>query len=405
MAFNSLWALQAEASQELLGQLHRELAACFDAEPKAFLPAAVPAAPAPPYTVQNGVAVIRISGVIDRTARISFFTGQPYTEGQDRIRRAVEAALGDSTVRAILLSINSPGGTAAGTKELADFIAQSAKEKPIAAYADGLAASAAYWLAAATGRIFAPVTAQVGSIGVIAVLTDWTKAASRAGVVRTVLSSGQWKAAGSPDKALTEEERSMFQAQLEELHGIFKADVAAHMGITSAEADWAEGQTILGNRAQELGLVSQIVQDEALAQALLAASFKEEIMNLAELKARHPELVQELAAEIKGQWQEEKQKIAADAQAGAVALARVLGGDELAAKMETAIKAAISPEQIAALMPLLGNLTQQKSSEQEQREKMLDAMTQAMGGPLSVSGPPAGGSRLVADAMRRTGGK
>lgn len=404
MTYNSFWALQAESCQDVLCELHRELSGHFE-YPKAFFLDGSPAPPPPPYEVRNGVAVIRVSGVIDRVARISFFTGLPYTEGQNRIRQAVEKALEDTHVKAILFSINSPGGTAAGTKELADFIAASAAQKPMAAYADGLCASAAYWLAAATGRIFAPVTAQVGSIGVIAVLTDWTKATEKAGLVRTVLASGQWKAAGSPDKTLTDDERLLFQSQLETLHAIFKADVSSRMGISAPEAQWAEGQTVLGERALELGLVSQIARDQAEAEAIFAASFsKEEFMNLKELKAQHPELVEELAGEIRKQCENDSQKAVASATAEIFALVKIVAGDEAAARVEAVTKTGITSSQIEALSPMLsGRIVPAKPTEEEAREMMLGAIQQATGQPLPGAGAPTQGRKnpLVADAERR----
>lgn len=404
MTYNSFWALQAESCQDVLSELHRELAGHFES-PKAFFLDGAPAPPPPPYENHNGVAVIRISGVIDRVARISFFTGLPYTEGQNRIRQAVEKALADVNVKAILFSINSPGGTAAGTKELADYIAASAEQKPMAAYADGLCASAAYWLASATGRIFAPVTAQVGSIGVIAVLTDWTKAAEKAGLVRTVLASGQWKAAGSPDKTLTEEERALFQGQLETLHAIFKSDVSSRMGVSAPEGEWAEGQTILGERALELGLVSSLARDQAEAEAIFSASLsKEDFMDLKELKAQHPELVEGLGAEVRKECQSENAKAVADAKTEIIALVKIVAGDETAAKIEAMAKAGVTSSQIEALAPLLsGKAASAKPTEAEAREMMLGAIQLATGQPLPGAGAPMPGRKnpLVADAERR----
>lgn len=403
MTYNSFWALQAESCQDVLSDLHRELAGHF-ASPKAFSLDGPAAPPPPPYEIHNGVAVIRVSGVIDRVARISFFTGLPYTEGQNRIRRAVETALADAQVRGILFSINSPGGTAAGAKELADFIAASAAQKPMAAYADGLCASAAYWLASATGAVFAPVTAQVGSIGVIAVLTDWTKAAEKAGLVRTVLASGQWKAAGSPDKTLTDDERALFQGQLETLHSIFKSDVSSRMGISAPESQWAEGQTVLGAKALELGLVSRIARDQAEAEAMFAESIgKEDFMDLKDLKANHPELMEELAGEVRKQCEKDSQKAIADARSETFALIRAVAGDEIAAKIEAVVKAGVTASQLQALQPMLAAASGGKPTEEEARELMLGAIRQATGDPLPNGGkvPHSRKSQLVADAERR----
>lgn len=413
MSHNSLWALQADTAADVLRDLYNELAAHFDApRPQAFVFAEQSPPAAPPYALRDGVAVIGVEGVIDRTARISFFTGLPYTAGQDRIRASLEAALAAPEVKGILLSLNSPGGTAAGTKELADAIAAAAQRKPCAAYADGLCASAAYWLASATGTVYAPLTAQVGSIGVIAVLTDWSQAAAKAGVVRTVISSGQWKAAGSPDKPLTDEERALFQGQLSRLHEIFKQDVAARMGVTAPTDQWAEGQCLLAADAQSVGLVTAIVRDLDAAVASLSANIKESFMDLQELKAKHPDLAAALVAEGKAQATQDtapqKTEAAAQARADVLALVKAVAGENAADRVETLLAAGITPAQLSALAPLFGapkaeTPSNSKTEESDARKQMLDAITSATGGPLAsgadVQKPSK--SALVADAERR----
>ena len=113
------------------------------------------------YAVREGVAVIDISGTIHRY-------GDPEWDavGHDTIKAAVSLAMRDRSASALLLRFNSPGGVASGVPELAAWLAAQTA-KPVYAYADGLCASAAYYLAAATGRVYAPATATVGSIGVI----------------------------------------------------------------------------------------------------------------------------------------------------------------------------------------------------------------------------------------------
>lgn len=413
MPHNSLWALQADTAADVLRDLHNELVAHFDAprpQASAFAEQTPPATP--PYMLRDGVAVIAVEGVIDRTARLSFFTGLPYTAGQDRIRASLDAALANPAVKGILLSLNSPGGTAAGTKELADAIAAAAQRKPCAAYADGLCASAAYWLASATGTVYAPLTAQVGSIGVIAVLTDWSQAAAKAGVVRTVLSSGQWKAAGSPDKPLTDEERALFQGQLSRLHEIFKQDVAARMGVTAPTDQWAEGQCLLAADAQAVGLVTAIVRDLDAAVASLSANFKENIMDLQELKAKHPDLASALVAEGKAQATQDaaplKTEAATQARTDTLALVKAVAGEETASRVEQLLQAGITPAQLSALAPLLGTPKTEtspdaKAGETDARKQMLEAITASTGGPLAsgadVQKPSK--SALVADAERR----
>ena len=90
---------------------------------------------------------------------------------------------------ALLLRFNSPGGVASGVPELAAWLAAQTA-KPVYAYADGLCASAAYYLAAATGRVYAPATATVGSIGVICRHMDWSGFLEKCGVRVTHLTGG-----------------------------------------------------------------------------------------------------------------------------------------------------------------------------------------------------------------------
>ncbi|MDE7065609.1 MAG: S49 family peptidase, partial [Desulfovibrionaceae bacterium] len=397
MPHDSLWALQADTAEDVLRDLRHELSAHCN-PPQAFLVSGrAETPPAPLYDLRDGVAVISVEGVIDRAARLSFFTGLPYTAGQDRIRSGIEAALNDPAVQAILLSLNSPGGLVAGTRELADFIAEAAGRKPCAAYADGLCASAAYWLASATGRVYAPLTAQVGSIGVIAVLTDWSKAAEKAGVVRTVLTGGKWKAAGSPDKPLTDEERELFQRRLAGLHAIFRQDVAARMTIAAPTEAWAEGQTLLAADARAVGLVTAIVQDRDAAIAALKAPLKENRMDVNERKAGHPDIVEAPAKENAAGAHKAGEEAAAQARAEMLALVKAVAGEETAARVERLAQAGVTPAQLAALAPLLttpsagpaGRAAARDSEdgaagkEAAARQQMLEAITSATGGPLA----------------------
>lgn len=415
MSEASLWALLPDTAEDILLSLAREKdLAEKPVNPQAFSYLPDGGYEAPPYSLENGVAIIDVSGPIDRRARISFWSGLPYTAGQDAIRDAIEAALSDRAVGAILLSIDSPGGIVAGTKELADFIADIRGQKPIAAYADGLCASAAFWLAAATGEIFAPKTAQVGSIGVIAVLTDWTRAADKAGITRTVIHSGKWKAAGSPDKSLTDEERAHFQARLDALHQIFTADVAARLNLSipgSSKTGWAEGQTFLGTEALALGLVSKIVQDRAEAVSALAAKIQngEKFMNLQELKASHPELVTELAAELAAGSEAAQKDAVSKAQKETLELVAALGGADLVEKAQTLLAAGITGAQMKVLAPMLARPEARNSApdedkpsaEEKARAEALEAIKSATGAPVPAAGNQQKVCALLADAERR----
>lgn len=216
---------------------------------------------------EGPVAVIAVSGALGRETMVFRYDGSILLLGQDAILEALKAALADLSVRAILLSFDSPGGVVAGTKELADFIAQARAQKPMGAYCDGLCASAACWLACATGRVFAPATAQVGSIGVIMTLADMSGYFRRLGVKIEHVASGKYKAAGRGE--LSDAERAYFQDRLAEIHAIFRTDVASAMQISAPVSEWADGQILVAQSAAKLGLVSRIVRDQAEAITIL----------------------------------------------------------------------------------------------------------------------------------------
>ena len=136
------------------------------------------------YELHGSVAVVPVIGTLTKKTYL-FACGATY----DQVRKGIEAALADHSVKGILLKIDSPGGTVDGCKETADYIHSVRGEKPIRAYADGEICSAAYWLASQCDEIAAPETAQVGSIGVLTVHEDWSKADEEWGVKRTFLTA------------------------------------------------------------------------------------------------------------------------------------------------------------------------------------------------------------------------
>ncbi|MDL2279081.1 S49 family peptidase [Desulfovibrio sp. OttesenSCG-928-G11] len=353
-----LWALQPEAAEAFFDDLRRALRAESETPaPPAALPTALSGqgSAARPYALQSGVAVIPVHGAITRQTEYAWWNGRPISQGQDSLAAALAAALADPTVRAILLDVNSPGGTVPGTKELADAIAIAAATKPMAAYANGLMASAAMWLSAATGRIFAPVTATIGSVGVIMVHTDFSKLNERWGLSYTYITGGKLKSAGNPDAPLSDEARALFQKQVTEIHEIFKADVISGLKITAPAAQWAEGQTMLAGEAKACGLVTTIVRDLDSAITLLR---QEATMDLKTFAAQHPDLLAEIQNQARAEALKDADAKAAaavqSAQSGVLAVVTALCSQEASAKIADLVQAGVtSPEQLAAVARLL----------------------------------------------------
>ena len=396
---NELWALPFEMAEQVLSDL-----ASAKSNPQALVEG-FPERKARGYELVGGVAVIPVTGPIVREQGW-------YGVGQDAVASSLKAALADPSARAILFDITSPGGVVAGTKELADAIAEARTKKRCAAYANGLCASAAYWLASATGTVYAPLTATVGSVGVIMSVANYSKLNEKWGVSYTYITGGKWKAVGNGDTPLTDEERQYLQERITALHQIFKADVGRHMGLTADPQLWGEAQLLLAQPARELGLVTDIVRDRDAAIRKLAVEAQ---MTREELAAQSPELVDALLAEGRLKAEAENKanmdKAAADAVAGALAVVKAVAGDETASHVETTLNTlratGMSAEQIATVAPLLAKAEApvHENAEAKTRADILAGLQNVHQNPVAASPgtvPTATTkSPLLADAERR----
>lgn len=296
---------------------------------------------AKPYRTEQGAAVIDIRGAL--TKRGGF-----WTDGYERIRERIEAALNDGAVRSILLNIDSPGGTVDGCKVLADWIASVRDEKPMYAFADGTMCSAAYWIGAATGRVFAPVSARVGSVGVVMTHTDWSKWNENFGIGVTYITGGEFKAVGNIDTPLSDKDLAYLQKSIDEAYAMFRHGVASSMALDEAEAkDWADGKVFYAEEAHELGLVTRLV---ASREEAIATITKENPMTRQELEAAHPDLF----AEVCGSARTEGVKAGReDLTASTVALVNAFAGEEVGGRVKAALDAGLTAEQVQALGPAL----------------------------------------------------
>ena len=338
------WALDAGTAETVLRGIELGLAE----RPEGASARAVATEQGGTMSARRGtVAVVGIDGPLSRTTVQSFW-GDTLATGYDALKTTIGVLLEDPGVSAILLNIDSPGGSVAGVQEIADFIAEAATKKPMAAFTNGLMASAAYWLGSSTGRVYATETAEVGSIGVIMTLYDQRRALDKAGLGVHVISSGRLKAAGNPNLELTEEQRMYFQQQADGIHAVFRGSVASRMGLDLEQAEaWGDGQVFLAGAALEKGLVSQVVS--GLDEAVTTLS-KEIPMDRASLEAKAPELVAELIEEGRAQASSE------NLQDVFLAAARRFLTDAQAEKLDGFISACtsahLSREQAEAMMPV-----------------------------------------------------
>jgi signal peptide peptidase SppA len=203
-------------------------------------------------TIRNGVAVIRANGSLMKQAS-SFSAGTSTV----LLRQSLMAAMRDDSVNSALLAIESPGGTAAGTYELAETISRFASQKPIVAHIEDLGASAAYWIASATQSISANAPAKVGSIGTYAVIQDLSAMAAKEGVkVHVVRAGSEHKGAGVPGTEITPAQLAEFQRHVDRTNDFFVAGVAAGRKMTEVQVrQLADGRVHGAEEARQLGLI------------------------------------------------------------------------------------------------------------------------------------------------------
>ena len=253
---NREWLIQPEALQSMATSLR-------GLSEHEFFPKK--ASENPLLTIEDGIGVIAIEGPIlrkpDLIARV--FLGATSSE---EIGEALREAAGRNDIKAVFLNIDSPGGTVAGTPELAAAVASLNERKPVYAFSSGLMCSAAYWVASQARAIYATPSAQVGSIGVVQAVIDSSAAIDKAGIKVEVFSVGKYKAMGAPGTALTDDQRELIQSNLAEIAAEFHDAVLSRGRAIPAEA--MEGQTFSGKQAQRHNLAG-MVPDRAEAMRRL----------------------------------------------------------------------------------------------------------------------------------------
>lgn len=222
-----------------------------------------------PYAVRaDGVAIMSIVGPIMRGR--SKFGG---TSSLD-LRHALRMARQDPKVHGIMLVVDSPGGAAMGSEELAREVEALTKVKPVHAHVEGEAGSAAYYAIALASRITASPSSMVGSIGTFAVLVDASKQAEMQGLKIHVVSSGPHKGEGVPGVPVTDATLASTQALVDALSEQFFAAVKDGRGMDAkALKAVTDGRMFMAAEGKKLGLVDAVqTSDEAMLSLIAKAT-------------------------------------------------------------------------------------------------------------------------------------
>ena len=203
------------------------------------------------------IALVQITGMIADADRPGLLR-----KGENPVSRLVESlhkAAKDSKIKAIVLRINSPGGTVTASdvvyREIQHF--KRTTKKPVVVLMSDLATSGGYYIACAGDEIIAHPTTITGSIGVIIQTFNFSEGMRRIGIKADAITSGPNKAAGSPFEPMPAEHRALLQGLVDEFYANFVAIVTeSRPNLSPADLKWiTDGRVVTGRRAAEVGLI------------------------------------------------------------------------------------------------------------------------------------------------------
>ncbi len=203
---------------------------------------------------------------------------------------AIAALLEDPSVAAVLVHIDSPGGTTFGSEALYRGLLKVGEAKPVVAVMNQLAASGGYMTALAADYIVARETTITGSIGVVLEATNFVGLMEKLGIENDTITSGPLKAQPNPLSRLTPEARAATREVVDDIHAMFVGMVIERRGMSPAEAQrLADGRIYTGAMAQENGLIDAIGGEDVAIAWLEEARDVEPDLPLIDVQIDYPE--------------------------------------------------------------------------------------------------------------------
>jgi protease-4 len=203
----------------------------------------------------DGVAIIPLQGTISSSQGTGLFVEQMATP--ENFKEMLEESARDGSIKAVVIDINSPGGSVVASDEIAMAIKEF--DKPTVAWVGEMGASGAYYVASSCDFIVADQASVVGSIGVISIFPEYSRLLEKIGVNFTVIKGGEYKDFTTGFRPLTEEEEEMMEDMVEEIYDQFLTIVADNRNMSKSDVkSVAEGKIYSGRKAKEFGLVDEI---------------------------------------------------------------------------------------------------------------------------------------------------
>jgi len=231
------------------------------------------------------VAVIPIHGVIvHRETEMTRESGLTTVQG---ISRQLDRAFAEKELEAVALDFDTPGGETAGIIGLAEQIRKLRSLKPIFAMVNGMCGSAGFHLASQATRISMTSDSSIGSVGVVMMHKDISKALEKEGVKVTLVSAGKFKTEGNPFEKLSTAARAEMQASIDESFSLMVSDIAVGRGVSEekVKSDFGQGRMLSSKAALESGMVDAVESAEmTIANAVAIGSKRNAVSQVSTVK-------------------------------------------------------------------------------------------------------------------------
>jgi signal peptide peptidase SppA len=197
-----------------------------------------------------------------------------------------DSMVADSSISAVLIEVDSPGGSVYGVHELSEKIFNARGKKPVIAAVNSLAASAAYHIASAADEIIVTPSGEVGSVGVFAMHTDVSEHEKQMGVRRTFVKAGKYKVEGNPYEPLESEAQKAMQSRVNEYYDVMTSDIGKNRGVTQLDVKrhFAEGRVVGAEDAIGRGMADQVGTLESVIKRLSTKRTKRTMKMRAEIQ-------------------------------------------------------------------------------------------------------------------------
>ena len=363
---------------------------------------------------EDNIAVIPIYGTLAyRTQGLQSLSG---LTSYNSVRDSFREAMANPGAAAILFDIDSPGGETAGLFDLVDEIYRARGAKPIYAYANESAFSAAYGIASAADEIIVPRTGGVGSIGVVTVHVDVSKADEKAGYKYTPIYSGARKIDFYRHRPLSDQARDAIQKESDRIYDIFTATTARNRKarISLRQIKDTEAGAYMGAEAVEIGLADHVMSWDAAIEYIMQQQTKNKkggapmnseqaieqikaILDHDEVEAEAEKVMSSLGYISQNDMEKtlEEVKLAAGKEASEKASKEAV--DRYAARAKEAVDLCL----LADMPGMIKEVLETEMSIEDIRKKIMDAKAKASAEIRSTIMPASEESPLVRNARMR----